>query len=105
VRQIRTLRAKWRELETGLRRLLGGHEGGNPGYRQGGSSGLPRQFSTLPEIHRWKPASIRLVCDFKCCSSPQAERLDVRFGRFGYREFHADRRPQRTSYKNRNSLS
>jgi len=38
VRQIRTLRAKWRELETGLRRLLGGHEGGNPGYRQGGSS-------------------------------------------------------------------
>jgi hypothetical protein len=48
VRQIRTLRAKWRELETGLRRLLGGHEGGNPGYRQGGSSGLPRQFSTLP---------------------------------------------------------
>jgi hypothetical protein len=50
VRQIRTLRAKWRELETGLRRLLGGHEGGNPGYRQGGSSGLPRQFSTLPGL-------------------------------------------------------
>jgi hypothetical protein len=48
VRQIRTLRARWRELETGLRRLLGGHQGGNPGYRQGGSSGLPRQFSTLP---------------------------------------------------------
>lgn len=48
MREIRTLRARWRELETGLRRLLGGHERGNPGYRQGGSSGLPRQFSTLP---------------------------------------------------------
>jgi hypothetical protein len=56
VRQIRTLRAKWRELETGLRRLLGGHEGGNPGYRQGGSSGLPRQFSTLPTFN-FVPAS------------------------------------------------
>jgi hypothetical protein len=54
VRQIRTLRAKWRELETGLRRLLGGHEGGNPGYRQGGSSGLPRQFSTLPRYRLTK---------------------------------------------------
>jgi hypothetical protein len=50
VRQIRTLRARWRELETGLRRLLGGHEGGNPGYRQGGSSEPPRQFSTLPRL-------------------------------------------------------
>jgi hypothetical protein len=50
VRQIRTLRARWRELETGLRRLLGGHEGGNPGYRQGGSSEPPRQFSTLPDV-------------------------------------------------------
>jgi hypothetical protein len=27
VREIRTLRARWRELETGLRRLLGGPEG------------------------------------------------------------------------------
>jgi len=35
VREIRMLRVKWRELETGSRTSLAGHEGGNPGYRQG----------------------------------------------------------------------
>ena len=30
VRQIRMLRAMWRELETGLRHLLPGHEGETP---------------------------------------------------------------------------
>jgi hypothetical protein len=34
VREIRMLRAMWRELETGPRITLAGHEGGNPGYRQ-----------------------------------------------------------------------
>jgi len=34
VREIRTLRVMWRELETGSRTSLAGHEGGNPGYRQ-----------------------------------------------------------------------
>ena len=48
VREIRMLRAMWRELETGLRRLLHGHEGGNPGHSQGAAYGLPRQFPTLP---------------------------------------------------------
>src|SRR5271169_3393594 len=48
VRQIRMLRAMWRELETGLRRLLHGHAGGNPGHGQGAAYGLPRQFPTLP---------------------------------------------------------
>ena len=48
VRQIRMLRAMRRELETGLRRLLHGHEGGNPGHSQGAAYGLPRQFPTLP---------------------------------------------------------
>jgi hypothetical protein len=33
VREIRPLRAMWRTLETGLRKLLTGHEGGNAGYR------------------------------------------------------------------------
>jgi len=48
VREIRTLRAKWRGLETGSRTTLIGHEGGHPGYRQGETYGLPRQSSTLP---------------------------------------------------------
>ena len=34
MREIRTLRARWRELETELRTWLNGHEGGNPGYGQ-----------------------------------------------------------------------
>ena len=48
VRQIRMLRAMWRELETGLRSLLIGHEEGNLGHSQGAAYGLPRQFPTLP---------------------------------------------------------
>ncbi len=47
MRQIRTLRAKWRGLETEPRMTLTGHEGGNPGDRQGKSYGSPRQSSTL----------------------------------------------------------
>jgi hypothetical protein len=48
VRQIRMLRARRRELETGLRPLLHGHAGGNPGHSQGAAYELPRQFPTLP---------------------------------------------------------
>ena len=50
MRQIRMLRAMWRELETGLRTLLIGHEGGNLGHSQGAAYGLPRQFPTLPGL-------------------------------------------------------
>ena len=39
MREIRSLRAMRRELETEPRRVLPGHEGGNPGHRQGRSSG------------------------------------------------------------------
>jgi hypothetical protein len=42
------LRAMWRGLETGLRRLLYGHEEGNLGYGQEAAYGSPRQFPTLP---------------------------------------------------------
>ena len=35
VRETRTLRVTWRELETELRMSLLGHEAGNPGYGQG----------------------------------------------------------------------
>jgi len=48
VRQIRMLRAMRRELETELRLLLLGHEGGNPGHGQGDAYGFLRQLSTLP---------------------------------------------------------
>jgi hypothetical protein len=50
VREIRTLRAMWRALETGSRPLLNGHEEGNLGYSQGGAYGPPRQRSTLPGL-------------------------------------------------------
>jgi hypothetical protein len=47
------LRAMRRELETGLRRLLHGHAGGNSGHSQGVAYGLPRQFPTLPTGGRY----------------------------------------------------
>jgi len=34
VREIRMLRARWRELETEPRTRLNGHAGGNPGHSQ-----------------------------------------------------------------------
>ena len=52
MREIRMLRAMWRALETGLRNLLTGHEGGNAGHRQGASFESPRQCSTLPRAKR-----------------------------------------------------
>jgi hypothetical protein len=55
VREIRMLRARWRGLETGPRNTLHGHEGGNPGYGQGHSYGLPRQSSTLPRRFEFVP--------------------------------------------------
>lgn len=48
MRENRMLRARRRELETEPRTTLAGHEGGNPGDRQGKSYGRPRQLSTLP---------------------------------------------------------
>jgi hypothetical protein len=63
VRQIRMLRARRRELETGLRRLPHGHEGENSGYGQGAAYGLPRQFPTLPPS--WADA---VLC--KHCRTP-----------------------------------
>ena len=50
MRQIRTLRARRRGLETESRITLPGHAGGNPGDRQGESYGSPRQSSTLPGV-------------------------------------------------------
>ena len=58
MREIRTLRAMRRGLETGSRRLLHGHEVGNPGDGQEAAYGLPRQSPTLPRfciLHRSQP--------------------------------------------------
>ena len=40
-------------LETGLRSTLNGHAGGNPGYSQGHSYGLPRQSFTRQLLFRF----------------------------------------------------
>ena len=48
MREIRTLRAMRRELETEPRRVRFGHEGRYPGHSQGVPCGPPRQFPTLP---------------------------------------------------------
>ena len=61
MRQIRMLRAMRRELETGLRRLLHGHEGGNLGHSQGAAYGLPRQFPTLPAFVKVRVYSASLL--------------------------------------------
>ncbi len=47
MREICTLRATWRVLETESRLLLNGHAGGNAGHSQGVAYGPPRQCSTL----------------------------------------------------------
>ena len=51
-REIRMLRAMRRALETGLRKRLTGHEGGNAGHRQGVPFESPRQCSTLPATRK-----------------------------------------------------
>src|SRR5262245_38793833 len=55
------LRAMRRELETGLRWLLHGHEEGNLGYSQGAAYGLPRQFPTLPCLRSKCPGAVFTV--------------------------------------------
>jgi hypothetical protein len=52
VRQIRTLRAMRRELETDDGLHLHGHAGGNPGDRQGAAYASPRQFLPDPTSRR-----------------------------------------------------
>ena len=54
MREIRTLRARWRELETELRIRLNGHEGGNPGYSQANVL-TGHRASSRPYI-RFRPA-------------------------------------------------
>ena len=58
MREIRMLRVMWRELETGSRTSLDGHEGGNPGYRQGlfyrvtAPALDPTNTSRIPDVTR-----------------------------------------------------
>ena len=57
MREIRTLRAMWRALETGLRQLLNGHEEGNLGYKPRRSlrAAAPVLDPTSAFIHRSPP--------------------------------------------------
>ncbi len=47
-------------LETGLRTTLNGHEGGNPGYSQGHSYGLPRQSFTRQLFFKWIKQNLKI---------------------------------------------
>ena len=64
MREIRTLRARRRELETEPRTGLNGHAGGNPGYSQASvltghrASSRPYQALNLTAT-RWVEASLR----------------------------------------------
>ena len=68
MREILTLRARWRELETELRTRLNGHEGGNPGYSQASvltghrASSRPYQpnLPTTRLFHDWACESAQL---------------------------------------------
>ena len=69
MREIRTLRAMWRALETGPRQVLNGHEGGNPGYKPRMSLRANRA-SARPYQLRWRlsPCSLS-VFHADVCSS------------------------------------
>ena len=58
MREIRTLGATWRGLETDLRRLLNGHEKGNLGYkpRRNLRGTAPVLDPSLTRIQMWKNA-------------------------------------------------
>ena len=70
MRQIRMLRAMWRELEKGLRRLLNGHAGGNPDT----AKELPTGYRASSRPYR--PASVRETRHAnsreRSCRSPKA---------------------------------
>ena len=57
VPEIGMLRAMWRELETGPRITLTGHEGGNSGYRQGASLRV-----TAPALDPTRSDRMLLLC-------------------------------------------
>jgi len=81
VREIRTLRAMWRVLETELRRRLNGHEDGNVGYSQGVSYGLPRQRPTLPtQIHAFFELDHRADLHRRTHRSPDQSKTKVSIG-------------------------
>ena len=57
MREIRTLRAMWRALETEPRSLLNGHEEGNLGYKP--RRGLRATAPALDPTALWSPGCIR----------------------------------------------
>jgi len=61
VREIRTLRAMWRALETGPRRILNGHEEGNLGHkpRRNLRAAAPALDPTKAERHQPRERTAR----------------------------------------------
>ena len=69
MREIRTLRARRRELETEPRTGLNGHAGGNPGYSQASvltghrASSRPYNYSLLTRNGWYQGAYVGLLID------------------------------------------
>ena len=64
MREIRTLRAMWRALETGLRQLLNGHEEGNLGYKP--RRNLRATAPVLDPTTQFQEFSVNLGCTPSC---------------------------------------
>ena len=61
MKEIFMLRARWRELETGLRTRLNRHEGGKPpDTAKPCPDGPPRQFPTLPIVTDRYPVAVTI---------------------------------------------
>ena len=72
MREIRTLRAMWRGLETGPRQVLNGYEEGNLGHKPRRSLRAAAPVLDPTEIDRWtggaKPLARQIF--FKTLTSP-----------------------------------
>ena len=75
MREIRTLRAMWRVLETELRKLLTGHEGGNAGHSQGVS-----YESVAPALDPTRYCAVVGGCGTQSACIPGSVVTRARFG-------------------------
>jgi len=74
VRETRTLRARWRELETEPRTRLHGHAGGNPGYGQAdvltGHRASSRPYQPIRPSDRFFSSQVLPCADFPSLRPP-----------------------------------